>query len=48
MKKDVNRYETVEIDKLIPYENNARTHSEEQSKARTSNEEGVNEWLKWI
>ena len=32
MKKDVNRYETVEIDKLIPYKNNARTHSEEQIK----------------
>ena len=24
------RYENVEISKLIPYENNARTHSEEQ------------------
>ena len=32
MKKDVNRYETVEIDKLIPYVNNARTHSDEQIK----------------
>ncbi len=24
------RYEEVSIDKLVPYENNARTHSEEQ------------------
>jgi hypothetical protein len=30
MEKDVNRYEHVEIDKLIPYINNARTHSTEQ------------------
>ena len=32
MNKGVNRYEYVQIDKLIPYINNARTHSQEQIK----------------
>lgn len=32
MDKDINRYEHIEIDKLIPYTNNARTHSPEQIK----------------
>ena len=28
--KIMRRYENVEIEKLIPYKNNARTHSDEQ------------------
>ena len=32
MNKGVNRYENIQIDKLIPYINNARTHSQEQIK----------------
>lgn len=32
MGKRTNKYEIVEIDKLIPYANNARTHSDEQIK----------------
>lgn len=32
MKKDVRRYENVEIDRLIPYARNARTHTEDQIK----------------
>ena len=32
MKNATNRYESVDIDKLIPYINNARTHSPEQIK----------------
>ena len=30
VKTSKRRYELIDIDKLIPYENNARTHSEEQ------------------
>ena len=32
MEKAINRYEMIDIDKLIPYVNNARTHSPEQIK----------------
>ena len=32
MEKLVQKFEHIEIDKLIPYENNARTHSDEQIK----------------